>query len=566
MPAERYHPLSFWTKLLSHRVATKLAPVDGVKAGLGPTPWRGLHSLPIRHTHNHFTYEDLWHKLRTGYQLRHWLPHQQLCSIDLTHHTHEHALITCSNRAKVRQHLAPCMLPFKHNGTPVRMFHLILSRHLADSLSHIPGLIAWSAIMANWHTVYTVRKTRALDAWHAFLRNSHQIPSQWHSTATRLIPPRLVASLLFAISRAISGKTLQPPKLVKPELMHHTSLAEKKAKQRYIRKVDAKTAFMRTLQRSRDLKLIYVDGSSKWHAAQGYIGGFGVFVENELNLSLYNPPLLGQTIQVVELLAVQTTLTMFRHQNIAIIKDTDGVFRGATSRARKWRARGWVSSTGLVTYSQLWDSLLHSIGTHHGVLEWYHVLSHQHIPGNEKANDLAEAGRLQNPLTFEQPFPIPPTPDGVMDHKEDAQNWPDPASSLGFDSLSAFAHSCSPDIVSMSSSGDIAPGALPSTMGINAFRLDLLGLSKMQSPLIHSPMFRLDRDPEPDTALVTPPLSVLGLEAMTTPRCIDSPTSSVDSDVPCIDFLQTSSPRPAWSFSTDVRDRSRCLHGRVKRW
>ena len=49
---------------------------------------------------------------------------------------------------------------------------------------------------------------------------------------------------------------------------------------------------MCTLQRleSQDLKLIYTDGSSKWHDTQGYIGGFGVFVENKLNVSLYNPP------------------------------------------------------------------------------------------------------------------------------------------------------------------------------------------------------------------------------------------------------------------------------------
>ena len=194
-----------------------------------------------------------------------------------------------------------------------------------------------------------------------------------------------------------------------PELLHYTSVAEKKAKLRCIRKVDGKTPFMRTLQRleSRDLKLIYTDASSKWHDTQGYIGGFGIFVENELTLSLYNPPLLGQTNQAAELLAVLSARTMFHHQNIAIITDNDWVLRGATSWAPKWRARGWVSNTGPVSYSQPWDSLLHSIDTHQGVLEWYHVPSHQDIPCNEKANDPAKAGRLQNPLNFEHPFSTP---------------------------------------------------------------------------------------------------------------------------------------------------------------
>ena len=109
----------------------------------------------------------------------------------------------------------------------------------------------------------------------------------------------------------------------------------------------------------------------------------------------------------------------------------------------------------------------------------------------------------------------------------------------------------------MSSSGDTVPGALPSAVGVDASQLDSLGLSEMHSPLDHSPMFRLDPDPEPDTpAPGTPPLSALGLEVMPTPHCTDSPTSLVDSGVPCMDFLPTSSPGSAWSCSTEVSDQS----------
>ena len=79
-----------------------------------------------------------------------------------------------------------------------------------------------------------------------------------------------------------------------PGLLHHASVAEKKAKQGCIRKANAKSAFMHMLQRLdfRGVKLVYADGSSKWHDMHdmGYIGGFGVFVDNELSLSLYNPP------------------------------------------------------------------------------------------------------------------------------------------------------------------------------------------------------------------------------------------------------------------------------------
>ena len=102
---------------------------------------------------------------------------------------------------------------------------------------------------------------------HFFLRNWHRVLSQWQRTATRRIPPRYLASLLPAISRAIAGHSLQLSQIVNPGLLHHASVAKKKAKQCFIRKADAKSAFMRTLQtlESRDLKLIYTDGSSKWH-------------------------------------------------------------------------------------------------------------------------------------------------------------------------------------------------------------------------------------------------------------------------------------------------------------
>ena len=163
-PTHRYRQPSFWIKWFSCRVATKIAPVKGIDAGLSPTTGPRLHTLPIPHAHKHFIYEALWRKLRTGHRLRHWLPHEQRCPIDGAYHTHEHVLLTCANLERVWQHLAPCMLPFKHDNTPIRMFHQMLTVYLADSLSHVPSLVALWAIMANWHTVCTVKKAPALDA------------------------------------------------------------------------------------------------------------------------------------------------------------------------------------------------------------------------------------------------------------------------------------------------------------------------------------------------------------------------------------------------------------------
>ena len=180
-----------------------------------------------------------------------------------------------------------------------------------------------------------------------------------------------------------------------------------------------------------------------------------------------------------------------------------------------------MSNTGPVSYSQPWDSLLQAIDTHQGILEWYHVPSHQDVLGNEKANDLAEAGCLQNPINFELPFNVPPTPDGVTEHTEDTQDWPDLARRLDFDALSASARSHSSDIVSMSSSGGTVADALPQVGESDVLHLNSLGLSETHNPLVPSPMFRLDSDPEPGTpAPRTPPLSALGLEAMPMLQCV----------------------------------------------
>ena len=172
----------------------------------------------------------------------------------------------------------------------------------------------------------------------------------------------------------------------------------------------------------------------------------------------------------------------------------------------------------------------------------------------------------KTPLNFELPFNVPSTPDGVMEHTEDTQNCPDPARRLDFDALSASARSHSSDTVSMSSSDDTATVALPLVGESDALHFDSLGLCEMYSPLVHSPMFLLDSDPESDTpAPHTPPQNALGLEAMPTSRCVDSPSSSVDSGMPHMDFLQLSSPCSAWSCSTDVSDWSRRRRNHIKR-
>ena len=81
--------------------------------------------------------------------------------------------------------------------------------------------------------------------------------------------------------------------------------------------------------------------------------------------------------------------------------------------------------------------LLHHIGRHTGHLERYHTLSYQGISGNEKADDPAEAGRMKNPLNFEQPFQIPPHQRASnRQGRECNSTLSDPAKQLDFSDMS----------------------------------------------------------------------------------------------------------------------------------
>ena len=54
----------------------------------------------------------------------------------------------------------------------------------------------------------------------------------------------------------------------------------------------AKTVVRQTPHKleSKDIKLIYTDGLSKWHDTKGYIGACSSFFEHELEWALYDPP------------------------------------------------------------------------------------------------------------------------------------------------------------------------------------------------------------------------------------------------------------------------------------
>ena len=86
--------------------------------------------------------------------------------------------------------------------------------------------------------------------------------------------------------------------------------------------------------------------------------------------------------------------------------DSQYVYDGLKGAAFRWRAAGWVGQSGPVCNVDLWIQLLELVDTHththsgypYTTIRWLRVPSHTDIPGNERADGLAEEGRIGSPL------------------------------------------------------------------------------------------------------------------------------------------------------------------------
>ena len=78
--------------------------------------------------------------------------------------------------------------------------------------------------------------------------------------------------------------------------------------------------------------------------------------------------------------------------------DSQYVYDGLKGAAFRWRAAGWVGQSGPVCNVDLWIQLLELLDNVHATVRWLRVPSHTNIPGNERADGLAEEGRISSPL------------------------------------------------------------------------------------------------------------------------------------------------------------------------
>ena len=107
---------------------------------------------------------------------------------------------------------------------------------------------------------------------------------------------------------------------------------------------------------------------------------------------------------------------------VGVCTDSGYVYGGVQGGTLRWRASGWVTAQGPVTNVDLWIVLMDLLDSMRAVWEWIKVPSHVDIPGNDKADALAEQGRPSSPLYCDvRRPPVPPRtpvalPEGIGGH------------------------------------------------------------------------------------------------------------------------------------------------------
>lgn len=108
-----------------------------------------------------------------------------------------------------------------------------------------------------------------------------------------------------------------------------------------------------------------------------------------------------------------------RPEKIAIHTDSTYVIRGIREWIWAWRRRGWKTAGGTdVLNRELWERLAAAVAARaKDTIEWHYVRGHAGIPGNERADEIANAFALGRPLDLydgpllRYPLPILDVPD-----------------------------------------------------------------------------------------------------------------------------------------------------------
>ncbi|CAN5215653.1 ribonuclease HI [soil metagenome] len=141
------------------------------------------------------------------------------------------------------------------------------------------------------------------------------------------------------------------------------------------------------------LVVIHADGACKGNPGPG---GWGAILEFERETGRSEKELFGgaplTTNNRMELTAVIEALRALKRRcQVRVYTDSQYVQKGVKEWLRNWKARGWrTAAKEPVKNEDLWRDLDALLSEHE--IEWHWVRGHNGHPGNERADQLANAG------------------------------------------------------------------------------------------------------------------------------------------------------------------------------
>lgn len=134
---------------------------------------------------------------------------------------------------------------------------------------------------------------------------------------------------------------------------------------------------------------IYTDGACRGNPGPG--GWGALLIYKDADKAIYGGE-IDTTNNRMEMTAIIEALKIVKMDcNITLYTDSKYVMDGITKWLPNWKKKGWITSNKKpVKNKDLWQILEESISKHS--IEWQWVKGHAGIPGNEKADELANQG------------------------------------------------------------------------------------------------------------------------------------------------------------------------------
>jgi ribonuclease HI len=134
---------------------------------------------------------------------------------------------------------------------------------------------------------------------------------------------------------------------------------------------------------------IYTDGACRGNPGPG--GWGALLIYKDADKAIYGGE-TDTTNNRMEMTAIIEALKIVKMDcNITLYTDSKYVMDGITKWLSNWKKKGWITSNKKpVKNKDLWQILEESISKHN--IEWQWVKGHAGIPGNEKADELANQG------------------------------------------------------------------------------------------------------------------------------------------------------------------------------